>query len=140
MNISTQKVLAKVEFYKKALETAQGDEDALEALHHDIVKFCRIVCSTKSVYRAIDIPYPEKVILIITDVADNEKQRINASPEVHDQRLKLSEEMGSTLEEIKRIYMLRQELEEERNGTTVKQLTAISKDVSLIKKHLKIKN
>lgn len=107
MNVNTDKALKKI---SALIDNLQKLEE-FEETHEEILNLCKIVCSRKSDYKSIDIPYPKEIKIQILFSSDEEKDMIiNGNPDRKVILNKLKEDTLSMLHKLNRYFTLRKEL------------------------------
>ena len=126
MKLNTKKVLKKILILKRNLER----QKEFEAIHEELLNLCRIVYSKKAHYQNIDVRYPEKLTILITDFSGKTKgQKIDGNPNRKDELKKLKEEILVVLNKLKRYFELKNELENNEDLNLKKEVNEIKKQI-----------
>lgn len=141
--LSSKQVLINIGKYRKCLYLSlQGNED-YALLHADILRFLKIVCSTKSEYKDV-AAYPQppeiqEIVIMYTDEKGNsvehERRSTYSETGLRRSRLELGKRLQNFLAELEAEYKLRNKLEMTCEASIKDELQNLKKEMS----HLKAK-
>ena len=130
MKLDTKKVLKKILILKTNLERKKE----FEAIHEDMLNLCRIIYSKKAHYQNIDVQYPKKLTILIADFSGKTKgQKIDGNPNRKDELKKLKEGILVVLNNLKRYFELKKELESNEDLNLTKDLNEIKKQIKKLR-------
>ncbi len=142
--LSSKQVIIKIGRYRKRLYLSlQGNED-YALLHADILRFLKIVCSTKSEYKDVTVysqpPEIQEIVIMYTDEKGNsvehERRSTYSENELSRSRLKLGKRLQNLLSELEAEYKLRNKLEMTCEASIKDELQNLKKEISRLKAKL----
>jgi hypothetical protein len=112
------KVLKQIYLYKHQLEEAIQGGDDFGQLHSNIMRFLKIVCSTKNEYKDFiryPSPPPVRVIVVYGTGSNGEKKELErrstfSKKELSEHRKELAEQLQAKLKELQEEYLQRSRL------------------------------
>ena len=127
--------------YKKRLCSALQSGEDYALLHKDIIRFLKIVYTTKSEYKDV-VVYPQppeirEVVIMETDEkgksVERERRSTYSENELSRSRLELGKRLQNLLIELEAEYELRKKLEVTRETSIKNELNNLKKEVSSLK-------
>lgn len=137
MTLDPSKVLIKIHEYKTSLNLALQSGEDYALLHTNILKFLKIVCSTKSEYKDVSIYPIGELVIVEADGKGNEvevgRKLLYSENESKRIRSELGERLKNLLAELEAEYKLRKDLEAARETNLKTELKDLKREISLLK-------
>jgi hypothetical protein len=137
-NLDSKQVLTHIRRYSKLLRSALQDGEDYAALHEEIIRLLKVICSTKSEYKDV-VCYPKQFLLVYTapDEKGNQVEVDRISKYPGDSLIKTRSELGerilSILAELEAEYKLGIKLKASCEKSLRSEMQQLRKEVSALR-------